>query len=118
MSMSKCHACGRGGYELDQLDALLAVYFEDSYYSDYKYEWWAGCANVGDTYEVPAIGNVTLVERKNESPEGYNILPGHLIFEIEGTLYKKEGTCSSYNSEWDGDFKETHVATREVTYYA
>lgn len=118
MTTSKCHACGRGGYGLDQLDALLGAYFEDAWYDDYKYEWWAASAKVGQTYEVAAIGNVTLVARKTESPEGYSSVSGHLIFEIDGTLYKKEGTCSSYNSEWDGEFKETHVATREVTYYA
>jgi hypothetical protein len=116
--MSKCNYCGRGGYTNDTLDTLLGAFHMDAYYDDYPYEWWSERAIEGNTYHVPAVGDVKLVERKNENPDSYEQLSAHMVFEIEDVLYKKEGSSSSYNSSWDGVFKETHVATREVTYYA
>lgn len=115
--MSKCYACGRGGYDNEQLDSLLGAYHEDSYYDDYHYEWWESQALVDHTYNIPAIGEVRLVERKVYESD-YDDNRSYMIFEIEGELYKKPGTSDSYSTRWNGALRETHVATRQVTYYA
>lgn len=118
MSTSKCSYCGRGGLGTSAIDTLLGAYHNDDYYDDYRYEWWEKMAAVGHVYDVDGLGEVTLVERNHENPDSYDSVDAHLIFQVDGQLYKKSGTASSYTTEWDGVFKETHVATKEVTYYA
>lgn len=118
MSTSKCSYCGRGGLGTSGIDALLGAVVLDRYYGDYRYEWWEKSAQVGRSYDVDGLGEVKLIERNCENPDSYDTVAAHLIFEIDGQLYKKEGEASSYETEWNGVFKETHVATKEVTYYA
>ena len=119
MSMSdKCHACGRGGYDNAQLDALLgAFYNDDPWYNDYPYEWWSNKAESGRAYWVPAIGDVKLIHRKTESGDGYSAVHVELVFEIDGQLYKESGSADSYESRWDGEFRSVEAKTRPVVYY-
>jgi hypothetical protein len=117
----KCEVCGRYGPVDVSLDGILSAYdpTPNKYYSDEPYEWWVAAGTEGDTYNVPGVGYVKLVSKDAEHPDDYGTEECHLVFEVDGNLYKKVGEVSSYNGfEWQPGLKDTYPQTREVIYYA
>jgi hypothetical protein len=116
----KCSYCGRYGPVDAGLDELLSKHDESTYrnYNDYPYEWWANIAQVDTTYFVDGVGEVKLVSKDAERPEDYGTQECHLVFEIDGVFYKKEGEVSSYDGyRWEGGLKVVEAKTRPVVYY-
>jgi hypothetical protein len=116
----KCDYCGRYGTVDAGLDEILSKVdqSEYKYYGDEPYEWWIGPAQVDVTYHVPGIGEVKLVSKDAERPDDYGTEECHLVFEIDGVFYKKEGEVSSYNGfQWEAGLKVVEAKTRPVVYY-
>ena len=117
----KCEVCGRYGPVTTSLDFVLSAYDPSphKYYSDEPYEWWTSMGVEGETYDVPGVGEVKLISKDAERPDDYGTEECHLVFEIDGKLYKKVGEVSSYNGfQWEGGLKDTYPKVREVVYYA
>lgn len=117
----KCEVCGRYGAVDTSLDSILSAYDPSptSWYSDEPYEWWISKAEEGETYHVTGVGAVKLLSKNAERPDDYGTEECHLVFEVDGTLYKKKGEVSSYDGfQWESGLKETYPKVREVIYYA
>lgn len=101
-----------------EIEALLEEHFEDDEEFCDVWETWAekaGGYSGSKTVEVPGLGTVTVSEYDFGGVET-NL--AHLIFEIEGRTFRKEGLWVSFSGMyWDGNFHEVKPVQKVITDY-
>lgn len=75
----------------------------------------------GKTYEIPGLGAVTVVDSHDiDSDKNYDGWSEELwvVFDVQGTLYKAEGTYTSYvGSNWYNELKVVVPKEKTIIVY-
>ena len=110
---------GMGVMETFLVEAALLHYANIKWGEPY-WHMWQDRDRTGEAHEIPGLGTVTVVACNLAKDISYaeHSEEVWMIFEVQGTLYKKSGQYTSYiGTEWVEGMRIVVPKTSTVTYY-